>query len=161
MSRTVVSVFPSPGTPGEGRGEGLLVQARCVARSRPSPCPLPAYREREFLGRLLLVALCALASMTARAQAPATQPARAFYNVTDFGAVADGETNTTKQLQAAIDAAAASGGGTVVVPAGNYVTGTIWLKSNITLDVQAGATLLGSQEIDDFPMFSSKWEGPR
>src|SRR5690242_11326699 len=86
-----------------------------------------------------------------------TLPASTF-NVRDFGAIPDGQTTTTKQLQAAIDAAAKAGGGTVLVPAGNYVTGTLWLRSNINLCIDAGATLLGSQNEDDFPMWTSKWE---
>lgn len=82
------------------------------------------------------------------------------YNVRQFGAVADGETRTTEQLQAAIDACAKAGGGTVLVPAGEYVTGTLWMRSHVTLHLEAGATLLGSHEPDDFPIWSSEWEGP-
>src|SRR4051812_42767034 len=81
------------------------------------------------------------------------------FNVVQFGAVADGETLTTAQLQETIDACAKAGGGTVVIPAGNYVTGTLWLRSNITLHLEPGATLLGSQRFDDFPMWTSQWEG--
>src|SRR5438874_6635589 len=84
-----------------------------------------------------------------------------LFNVRDFGAIGDGETNTTKQLQASIDAAAKVGGGTVLIPAGNYVTGTLWLRSNINLHIDAGATLLGSQTVDDFPMWISKWDGEK
>ena len=65
-------------------------------------------------------------------------------DVAEFGAIPDGETLTTAQLQSAIDACAHAGGGTVIVPAGNYVTGTLWLRSNITLHLEAGATLLGT-----------------
>src|SRR5690349_784110 len=72
-------------------------------------------------------------------------------NVRDFGAPHDGKASATKQIQAAIDAAAARGGGTVLVPAGQYVTGTLWMKSNVTLHIDAGATLLGSQDKDEFP----------
>src|SRR5262245_64362343 len=81
-------------------------------------------------------------------------------NVRDFGAIADGKSPTTRHLQAAIDSCADSGGGTVHVPAGRYVTGTLWMRSNVTLHLDAGATLLGSQNMDDFPIWTSKWEGP-
>jgi polygalacturonase len=81
-------------------------------------------------------------------------------NVQEFNAPADGETSATERLQAAVDACARQGGGTVVVPAGKYVTGTLWLRSNITLHLEAGATLLGSNRPDDFPLWSSDWEGP-
>jgi hypothetical protein len=82
------------------------------------------------------------------------------YNVKQFGATGDGATNDTASLQATLDRCSAEGGGTVTVPAGNYVTGSLWLRSNLTLHVQAGATLLGSRTVDDFPVWTSKWEGP-
>src|SRR5262249_28481439 len=82
------------------------------------------------------------------------------YNVLDFGALPDGETLTTKQIQRAIDTCGTLGGGTVLIPSGNYVTGTLWLRSNLTLHLEAGATLLGSQNFDAFPKWSSQWEGP-
>ena len=82
------------------------------------------------------------------------------FNVRQFGAPGDGETPATAQLQAAIDACASAGGGTVLVPAGGYVTGTLWLRSNVTLHLESGATLLGSQRPDDFPLWASEWEGP-
>lgn len=81
-------------------------------------------------------------------------------NVKNYGAVGDGEANDTKALQGAIDAAAEGGGGTVVVPAGKYVTGSLFLKSNINLHLEAGAVLLGSQNVEDFPLWRSEWEGP-
>jgi len=68
------------------------------------------------------------------------------FNVTDFGAVNDGKTSSTKQIQSTIDACAKAGGGTVLVPSGQFVTGTLWMRSNITLSIDAGATLLGSRD---------------
>jgi polygalacturonase len=82
-------------------------------------------------------------------------------NIRDFGAIADSEAVTTRYLQSAIDACAAAGGGTVHVPAGRYVVGTLWLRSHITLNLDAGAVLLGSQNVDDFPIWTSQWEGAR
>lgn len=81
-------------------------------------------------------------------------------NVKEFGATGDGESLATQQIQSAIDACARSGGGTVVIPPGKYVSGTLWLRSHITLHLEAGATLLGSNRPDDFPLWSSDWEGP-
>jgi polygalacturonase len=81
-------------------------------------------------------------------------------DVKDFGAIADGSRTTTRELQAAIDACAAAGGGTVYVGAGRYVTGSLWMRSNLTLELDAGATLLGSEDFADFPEWQSKWEGP-
>lgn len=57
----------------------------------------------------------------------------------------------TKALQRAIDAAAAAGGGTVRVPAGLYLIGTIHLRSNVTLHLDNGCTLKGSPRIEDYP----------
>jgi polygalacturonase len=82
-------------------------------------------------------------------------------NILDHGAVPNGETNCTAAIQKAIDAAVERGGGTVVVPSGKYVTGTIWLRSNITLHLEAGATLLGAQDVEAFPMWTPRWEGPK
>ena len=72
------------------------------------------------------------------------------FNVRDYGAVGDSITLDTKAIQAAIDACTESGGGTVWIPAGKYHIGTIRLKSNITLSLDYGAYLLGSQNIADY-----------
>lgn len=66
------------------------------------------------------------------------------------GAVGDGTTLNTQSLQAAIDRCAASGGGVVVLPAGTYLTGTLELKSSVTLRLEAGATLRGSTSPSDY-----------
>lgn len=84
---------------------------------------------------------------------------RRALSVREFGAAGDGRAVETRALQAAIDACARAGGGTVVVPAGSYVTGSLFLRSNITLYLDAGATLLGSEEPADYPVVSGRWEG--
>ena len=66
------------------------------------------------------------------------------YFVADFGARADGVTLNSKSIQAAIDYASANGGGRVVFTPGNWVTGTVYVKDNVTLHLESGATLLGS-----------------
>ena len=83
-----------------------------------------------------------------------------FYNVKDYGAVGDGTTKDTEAIRKAISAAAGAGGGTVYFPAGQYLTGSIHLQSNITLHLDAGAVLKFSQDFDDYlPMVKSRWEG--
>src|SRR5215207_7545932 len=67
------------------------------------------------------------------------------------GAVGDGNTNSTKAIQKAIDACARAGGGVVDFKPGEYVTGALFLKSNVHLRVDGGVTLLGSQEDADYP----------
>ncbi len=74
--------------------------------------------------------------------------------VTSFGAKNDGITDNTKAVQAAIDACANAGGGTVVVPAGNYLCGPIKLASHINLHVDSGATLI-MLPLDSYPGGSS------
>jgi polygalacturonase len=82
-----------------------------------------------------------------------------FFNVRDYGAVGDGESHDTKAIRSAIDACHEHGGGTVYLPAGRFVTGSIFLRSHITLHLDAGATLLGSQDASDYALICSRWEG--
>lgn len=81
------------------------------------------------------------------------------HDVTSYGARGDGNMLCTQAIQSAIDAAAARGGGTVIVPAGRFLTGALELRSNITLHLEPGATLLATGNPDDFPLWRSKWEG--
>ncbi len=74
-----------------------------------------------------------------------------YFDVRSFGARGNGQTLETKAIQKAIDACAATGG-TVVFPPGRYLTGTIYLKSNVTLRVEKGATILGSPNLEDYPV---------
>jgi polygalacturonase len=71
-------------------------------------------------------------------------------DVRDFGARGDGAAKDTAAIQKGIDAAERNGGGTVVVPAGRYLSGTIHLKSNVTLHLENGATILGSPDEADY-----------
>jgi polygalacturonase len=87
------------------------------------------------------------------------QPARSGFNIKDFGAAGDGQALDTPALQSAIDACGARGGGMVFVPAGAYVTGALVLRSDVTLYIDAGATLLGSEDPVDYPVIASRWEG--
>lgn len=72
------------------------------------------------------------------------------FRVTDFGAKGDGTTKCTAAIQAAIDACNAAGGGTVEIPAGVYVSGSIFLKSNVDFYVGPGATIKGSPDKEDY-----------
>jgi hypothetical protein len=74
------------------------------------------------------------------AHAWSTSPGPCF-NILDYGAHRDGSASSTEAIHSAIQAAQAAGGGTVYVPAGNYLTGPIELVSNLVLQVEAGATL--------------------
>ncbi len=80
-------------------------------------------------------------------------------SVLDFGAVGDGLTTSTRAIHAAIEACTHAGGGTIYFPAGQYVTGSIFLRDNITLHIDAGAVLLGSENPADYPIAETRWEG--
>ncbi|HPT21714.1 MAG TPA: glycosyl hydrolase family 28 protein [Bacteroidales bacterium] len=72
------------------------------------------------------------------------------YKASDFGAKADGITLNTCSIQKAIDYISENGGGRLVFEAGNYLTGSIYLKSNVTIQLNYGATLLGSTNPFDY-----------
>ena len=76
----------------------------------------------------------------------------------DFGAKGDGATLETASIQKAIDAAAAAGG-TVTLNPGIYLTGSLFLKSGVTLDLPEGVTLIGSEKLADYPMLPTRIAG--
>ena len=80
-------------------------------------------------------------------------------NARDYGATGDGTTKDTVALQLAIERCAVLGGGEVVVPAGNYLTGALSLRSNVKLRIEDGASLLGSPDLADYPLAEVRWEG--
>ena len=71
------------------------------------------------------------------------------YNIAERGAVNDGQTINTKIIQSAIDECTQNGGGTVVVPKGVFKTGSLFLKPGVNLELQEGAVLKGSTDIND------------
>jgi polygalacturonase len=84
----------------------------------------------------------------------------AVFDVTEFGAVGDGETLSTEAINSAIIACSEAGGGMVLVPEGEYLTGAIHLKSNVNLHVSEGAILKFSRNPEDYlPMVFTRWEG--
>jgi len=92
------------------------------------------------IGLLFGGAACGqVASVAAIAEIP-------YYNVRTYGAAGDGKALDSPSINHAIDAAAQAGGGTVIVPAGTYLCGSIHLRSNITLHIDAGATILGAPQ---------------
>jgi polygalacturonase len=76
----------------------------------------------------------------------AEAPSQNYFNVRTFGAVGDGKNLDSPAIDKAIAAAAAVGGGTVLVPAGTYLSGSIHLQSNIHLLIDAGATVVGAPQ---------------
>ena len=83
-----------------------------------------------------------------------------FYNIKDYGATGNGEDLASSAIQKAIDACSEDGGGTVYVPSGTYLSGTIILKSNVRFFIDTGARILGSTNRNDYqnitPYFPSR-----
>jgi polygalacturonase len=103
----------------------------------------------KILGALLL-------ALPLAAKPPANS---VFFNVIDYGARRDGSASSTAAFRAAIQACAKAGGGTVFVPAGQYVSGAIELVSHMTLHIDAGATIRFAANRDEYPLVQSRFEG--
>ncbi len=81
------------------------------------------------------------------------------FKVSDYGAINDGKTLATKGIQAAIDACAAKGGGIVVFEPGAYLTGSVFVKEGINLRIDEDVTILGSQDLADYPEIDTRVAG--
>ncbi len=89
----------------------------------------------------------------------ATQALAQTYDVRAFGATGDGTTKDTVAFQKALDTCAVNGGGYVVVPAGNYLIGSIQLGDRTILKLDKEATLTGTTDLNDYPLIDIRWEG--
>ena len=82
------------------------------------------------------------------------------YNIVDFGAKGDGKTMNTGAFKKAIETCNKNGGGKVIVPAGNFLTGPIYLKSNVDLHLKdTGSIITFSRDTADYPLVLTRWEG--
>ncbi|MGP8243948.1 MAG: glycoside hydrolase family 28 protein [Bryobacteraceae bacterium] len=128
---------------------------------------------RELLRRRFLQASASLATLgLARPAAPErrakqvrhgdeTRPPKSAVtlNIRDYGATGDGKTKDTGAIQQTIDRCSVFGGGEVLVPAGDYLTGAIALRSNTLLRLEKDATILGTPDFADYPVTQVRWEG--
>jgi polygalacturonase len=81
------------------------------------------------------------------------------YNVRTFGAVGDGTTRDTAAFQKALDTCAVNGGGDVIVPAGNYLIGSVQIGTRTIIHLDKDATVTGTSDLDDYPIIDVRWEG--
>ena len=125
----------------------LFCAALCCHAARPVVTPQPAPPEWANVSQIL-----------GRIKAPVF-PTREFL-ITKFGAVAGGKTDNTKAISQAIEACHQAGGGRVIVPQGEYLTGPIQLKSGVNLHLSAGATLKFTTNSDAYlPTVLTRFEG--
>ncbi len=109
-------------------------------------------RLAQWLGRVIwpvvvVLGLCA-------ASQGATAATAGVFDVRQYGAVGDGETLDTAAINAAVEACAAAGGGQVLFSPGTYLSGTVHLKGNVTLFLDAGAVLVGSKNVEHYQHFT-------
>jgi polygalacturonase len=83
----------------------------------------------------------------------------ASFNVKDFGATGTGTAKDTAAFQKALDTCAVSGGGEVRVPAGKYLIGSIQIGNRTTLRLEKDSVLVGSPDLEDYPIMDVRWEG--
>ena len=96
---------------------------------------------RRMLTLISVLVLLSTGTLTLRA--------KTVYDVRDFGAKADGKFLCTQAIQRTIDKCAANGGGTVYLPSGTWLTGTVYLEDQVTIWLDTGCTLLGSKDKGD------------
>ena len=104
-----------------------------ITKMRNNILNLLPFTGKQIFSRLTFTFLIAAQSIAAR-----------NVEITQFGAVGDAATLNTKALQMAIDTCAKTGGGEVTVPPGTYITGTIYLRSNVELHLCRGSIIRGS-----------------
>ena len=103
--------------------------------------------------------MLALAASAISAAPKIEPPTAKRYVITTFGAVADGHTLNTKAIQSAIDTCAAKGGGVIVVPEGVFLSGALFFKQGVNLELQTNAVLKATARMADFPPVYTSWEG--
>jgi hypothetical protein len=99
---------------------------------------------------MLTAAIATSAARISRVSAQSSDGSLPVFDPMQFGAKGNGRTLDSQAINAAIDACSRAGGGTVRLRSGTYLSGTVILKSNVTLYLEAGSTLLGSSDVHDY-----------
>ncbi|HXT11849.1 MAG TPA: glycosyl hydrolase family 28 protein [Candidatus Angelobacter sp.] len=108
--------------------------------------------------KILLIAATIFALATTM-HASTKHEIRNTYNVRDFGATGDGTNKDTIAFQKALDACAIAGGGEVIVPAGNYLIGSVQMGCGTILRLETNSVIIGSGDASDYPTMDIRWEG--
>jgi alpha-L-rhamnosidase len=129
-----------------------------VRLKEPTVSLFPKILRHSFLA-VLLISLphVSLAARTGEIK-PKTAPINRI-SIVDAGAIGDGTTLNTENIQAAIDQLAVKGGGTLVVPKGVFLSGAIFLKPRVNLYLDEGAVIKGSTNVEDYPKMKTRIEG--
>jgi polygalacturonase len=107
-----------------------------------------------------IFSLAAIVTALAVTGCTTTKPAaHASFNVRDFGAVGDGTNKDTITFQKALDTCAVNGGGEVIVPAGNYLIGSVQMGNGTVLRLETNSVIIGSGDTNDYPNMDIRWEG--
>ena len=150
MSRPITKSHPSSRS---GRAEGSL-----VTESIPHDSPnFPITKNSFYIARAPPISVCLVLLLIGCATAG--RKSSAAFDVRQFGATGNGATKDTAAFQKALDNAGAHKGGLVVVPAGNYLIGSVVIPSGVTLRFEQGATITGSPDKADYPVRTIRWEG--
>lgn len=105
---------------------------------------------KRLVATLLTISVAAGQAHADSAESAAGSEPSVVVDIRELGAVGDGKTLCTAALQKAIDQCAARGGGVVRLPAGVWLTGTVYLESNLTLMLDKDCTILGSRQHEDY-----------
>src|SRR3954454_18384272 len=128
--------------------------------SVPVMMPLGGPRKETHMLRSGARPAALVALLLALAPAARAGTTSSVFNVRDQGAVGDGKALDTAAINKAIDACTAAGGGQVLVPAGRYLTGTVRLRSNVTLQLDAGAAIVGTPDVEQYEGFTPPEKTP-